>query len=128
MAKLADAACLSINGTNIAFTTDSHVISPIFFPGGDIGKLAVTGTANDLAVMGAMPLYLSCGLIIEEGFEIEKLERIIQSMSDTARTAGVHIVTGDTKVVEKGAADGIYINTSGIGILSEKAPKGTVCR
>jgi hydrogenase expression/formation protein HypE len=124
LGKLSDAACLSINGTNIAFTTDSHVISPIFFPGGDIGKLAVTGTANDLAVMGAKPLYLSCGLIIEEGFEIEKLEQIIRSMSDTAKDAGVHIVTGDTKVVEKGAADGIYINTSGIGRLSEKAPKG----
>jgi hydrogenase expression/formation protein HypE len=124
LSRLADAACLSINGANIAFTTDSHVISPIFFPGGDIGRLAVTGTVNDLAVMGAKPLYLSCGLIIEEGFEMEKLERIIGSMSDTAKDAGVHIVTGDTKVVEKGAADGIYINTSGIGLLSEKAPRG----
>jgi hydrogenase expression/formation protein HypE len=124
LAKFADAACLSINGANIAFTTDSHVISPIFFPGGDIGKLSVTGTANDLAVMGARPLYLTCGLIIEEGFEIEKLERIIRSMSDAAKDAGVHMVAGDTKVVEKGAADGIYINTSGIGILFEKAPKG----
>jgi hydrogenase expression/formation protein HypE len=124
LAKFADAACLSVNGTKIAFTTDSHVISPIFFSGGDIGKLAVTGTANDLAVMGARPLYLSCGLIIEEGFEIKQLERIIRSMSDTAKDAGVHIVAGDTKVVEKGAADGIYINTSGIGSLSEGAPKG----
>jgi hydrogenase expression/formation protein HypE len=124
LAKFADAACLSVNGANIAFTTDSHVISPIFFPGGDIGKLSVTGTANDLAVMGARPLYLSCGLIIEEGFEMEKLARIIRSMSDAAKDAGVHMVAGDTKVVEKGAADGIYINTSGIGILSDKAPKG----
>jgi hydrogenase expression/formation protein HypE len=124
LVKLSDAACLSINDANIAFTTDSHVISPIFFPGGDIGKLAVTGTVNDLAVMGATPLYLSCGLIIEEGFELEKLEHIIRSMSDTARNADVHVVTGDTKVVEKGAADGIYINTSGIGMLSERAPRG----
>lgn len=124
LGKLADAACISINGANLAFTTDSHVISPIFFPGGDIGKLAVTGTANDLAVMGAAPVYLSCGLIIEEGFEIENLKKIIRSISDTARSAGVHVVTGDTKVVEKGAADGIFINTSGIGILSENAPKG----
>ncbi|MCU0598886.1 MAG: hydrogenase expression/formation protein HypE [Desulfobacterales bacterium] len=124
LARLADAACLTINGTNMAFTTDSHVISPIFFPGGDIGKLAVTGTANDLAVMGAKPLYLSCGLIIEEGFEMDKLELIIKSMSEAAEDAGVHVVTGDTKVVEKGAADGIYINTSGIGMLSERAPRG----
>lgn len=124
LSKLADAACISINGVNLAFTTDSHVISPIFFPGGDIGKLAVTGTANDLAVMGAAPVYLSCGLIIEEGFEIEKLKKIIRSMSDTAKSTGVHVVTGDTKVVEKGAADGIFINTSGIGILSENAPNG----
>jgi hydrogenase expression/formation protein HypE len=124
LAKFADAACLSIMGAQIAFTTDSHVITPIFFPGGDIGKLSVTGTANDLAVMGARPLYLSCGLIIEEGFEIIQLERIIRSMADAAMEAGVHVVTGDTKVVEKGAADGIYINTSGIGIMSETAPKG----
>jgi hydrogenase expression/formation protein HypE len=125
LSKLADAACISINGANLAFTTDSHVISPIFFPGGDIGKLAVTGTANDLAVMGARPVYLSCGLIIEEGFEIQNLKKIIRSMSEVAKSAGVHVVTGDTKVVEKGAADGIFINTSGIGILLENAPKGT---
>ncbi len=124
LAKLMDAACLSLNGANIAFTTDSHVISPIFFPGGDIGRLSVNGTANDLAVMGARPLYLSCALIIEEGFEMEKLKSIIQSISHAARDAGVEIVAGDTKVVEKGAADGIYINTSGIGVLMDHAPKG----
>ncbi|MBC2715887.1 MAG: hydrogenase expression/formation protein HypE [Desulfobacteraceae bacterium] len=122
--ELADAACVSVGGQRIAFTTDSHVISPIFFPGGDIGKLAVAGTVNDLAVMGARPMYLSCGLIIEEGFGVDDLRKIVQSMSVTAKEAGVHIVTGDTKVVEKGAADGIFINTSGIGLLSEKVPKG----
>jgi hydrogenase expression/formation protein HypE len=124
LGELADSACVSVGGEKIAFTTDSHVISPIFFPGGDIGKLAVAGTVNDLAVMGAKPLYLSCGLIIEEGFGVDDLRKIVQSMSTTAKEAGVHIVTGDTKVVEKGAADGIFINTSGIGLLSDKAPKG----
>jgi len=120
----ADAARIAINQNKLAFTTDSHVISPIFFPGGDIGKLAVTGTVNDLAVMGARPLYLSCGFIIEEGFRMDDLKRIVQSMSDSAKEIGAQIVTGDTKVVEKGAADGIFINTSGIGVLSENAPGG----
>jgi hydrogenase expression/formation protein HypE len=122
--ELADSACVSVAGQRIAFTTDSHVISPIFFPGGDIGKLAVAGTINDLAVVGAQPLFLSCGFIIEEGFGVDNLQKIVQSMADTAGEAGVHIVTGDTKVVEKGAADGIFINTAGIGLLSKAAPKG----
>ena len=122
--ELTDAACISANHGKLAFTTDSHVVSPIFFPGGDIGKLSVSGTINDLAVMGARPLYLSCGFIIEEGFRIDDLRRIVQSMSDSANEIGAQIVTGDTKVVEKGAADGIFINTSGIGAVSERAPLG----
>jgi hydrogenase expression/formation protein HypE len=103
----------------LAFTTDSYVISPLFFPGGDIGKLAVCGTTNDLAVAGARPAYLSAGFIIEEGLPIETLERVVISMAETARAAGVRIVTGDTKVVNHGAADGLFINTAGVGIVPE---------
>ena len=103
----------------IAFTTDSYVVKPLFFPGGDIGKLAVAGTINDLSVMGAKPLFISCGLIIEDGFEYDTLEKIILSMKKTALEGGVQIVTGDTKVVEKGAADKIYINTAGIGLVMD---------
>ncbi len=112
-----DSAMLTINNTKLAFTTDSYVIKPLFFSGGDIGKLAVCGTLNDLAMSGAQPLYLSCALIIEEGFAISDLQRIVQSMQDTAQQAGVMIVTGDTKVVEHGKGDGVYINTAGIGIV-----------
>lgn len=101
----------------LAFTTDSYVIQPLFFPGGDIGKLAVCGTVNDLAVSGAEPRYLSAGFIIEEGLPLETLERIAVSMAETARVAGVQIVTGDTKVVDHGAADGLFINTAGVGVL-----------
>jgi hydrogenase expression/formation protein HypE len=101
----------------MAFTTDSYVVDPIFFPGGNIGSLAVNGTVNDLAMSGARPLYLSAGFIIEEGFAIEDLKRILGSMRDAAQEAGVQIVTGDTKVVQKGGADKIFINTSGIGII-----------
>jgi hydrogenase expression/formation protein HypE len=114
-----DSAVLIINGTKLAFTTDSYVVKPLFFPGGDIGKLAVCGTLNDLAMSGAKPLYLSCSLIIEEGFAIHDLQRIIQSMQLAAQQAGVMIVTGDTKVVEHGSGDGVYINTAGIGILAD---------
>jgi hydrogenase expression/formation protein HypE len=103
----------------LAFTTDSYVISPLFFPGGDIGKLAVCGTTNDLAVSGARPAYLSAGFIIEEGLPMETLKRVVVSMAETARAAGVRIVTGDTKVVNHGAADGLFINTAGVGILPE---------
>jgi hydrogenase expression/formation protein HypE len=110
-----DSAVLDLNSGRFAFTTDSYVVSPIFFKGGDIGKLAVCGTVNDLATSGAVPLYISCGFIIEEGFEIDELEKIVMSMAQTAKEAGVKIVTGDTKVVGKGAADKIFINTSGIG-------------
>jgi hydrogenase expression/formation protein HypE len=114
-----DSAVISINGVKLAFTTDSYVVKPVFFPGGDIGKLAVCGTLNDLAMSGANPLYLTCSLIIEEGFPIEDLKRILQSMQVTAQQAGVQIVTGDTKVVDHGSGDGIYINTAGIGIVDE---------
>lgn len=110
-------APLAALGDRLAFTTDSFVVTPIEFPGGDIGKLAVCGTVNDLAVSGARPLYLSCALVLEEGFGMADLGRIVQSMSRAAREAGVCIVTGDTKVVERGAADGVFINTAGIGVV-----------
>jgi hydrogenase expression/formation protein HypE len=106
-----------VGSTRLAFTTDSYVVDPIFFPGGDIGKLAVHGTVNDLAMSGARPLYLSAGFILEEGFPIDDLKRILASMRDAAGEAGVEIVTGDTKVVQKGSADRVFINTSGIGII-----------
>jgi len=113
----ADAALLKIRNKKIAFTTDSYVVNPVFFPGSDIGKLAVFGTANDLAVMGARPLFLSCGFILEEGLEMEKLARVVNSMKQAAQLLRVKIVTGDTKVVERGSADKIFINTAGIGEL-----------
>jgi hydrogenase expression/formation protein HypE len=103
----------------IAFTTDSYVINPIVFPGGNIGKLAICGTVNDLAMSGAKPLYISCGFIIEAGLPFALLEEIVASMAETAKAAGVYIVTGDTKVVDKGAADKLFINTSGIGEILE---------
>jgi len=104
-------------GDRLAMTTDSYVVDPLFFPGGDIGKLAVTGTVNDLAVGGAKPLYLTCGMIIEEGLPVDDLRRIAVSMQQTAIEADVSIVTGDTKVVHKGAADKLFINTAGIGVI-----------
>lgn len=112
-----DLITLSALGDRLAFTTDSYVVDPIFFPGGDIGELAVNGTVNDLAVSGAMPLYLSCGMILEEGLPIDTLRKIAQSMKRAADRAGVQIITGDTKVVERGAADKLFINTAGIGII-----------
>lgn len=114
-----DAAMFALENGRLAFTTDSFVVKPIFFLGGDIGKLAVSGTINDLTAAGATPIYLSAGFVIEEGFEIEKLDQIAASMSETCKMAGVKIVTGDTKVVEKGLVDGVYINTSGIGRVHE---------
>jgi hydrogenase expression/formation protein HypE len=117
--RLEDSAVFNLGEHRIAFTTDSYVVKPIFFPGGDIGKLAVCGTINDLAVMGAKPVFLSCSLIIEEGLEQSILERIILSMKKTAQKAKIQIVTGDTKVVEKGSADKMFINTSGIGTISK---------
>lgn len=115
LAKLADAALLTSNGSRMAFTTDSYVVKPLEFPGGDIGRLCICGTVNDLAVMGAWPQYLSIGLIIEEGLDLRLLERIVASAADTANLAGVKIVTGDTKVVTRGECDGLFINTAGIG-------------
>lgn len=118
MKSLNDSAVLKgLNKGRIAFTTDSYVVSPIFFPGGDIGELAVYGTVNDLSMVGAKPLYMTAGLIIEEGFPLEDLKRILVSMANAAQKADVKIVAGDTKVVNKGKADGIFINTSGVGII-----------
>jgi hydrogenase expression/formation protein HypE len=115
LGALPDSVVLSGLGESIAYTTDSFVVAPIFFPGGDIGSLAVHGTCNDLACSAARPLFLSLGLILEEGFPIDQLEIVLSSISGAADEAGVEIVTGDTKVVPKGSADGIFINTSGIG-------------
>lgn len=114
-----DSAVLNINGQRIAFTTDSFVVSPLFFPGGDIGKLAVYGTVNDLAMAGAQPLYLSCGLILEEGTPLDIVQQIVESMQQAAAEVGVRIVTGDTKVVDRGKGDGVFINTAGIGSVPE---------
>ena len=121
---LEDAAQLHVNGSRVAFTTDSYVVSPLFFPGGDIGDLAVNGTVNDLAVSGATPLYLSAGFILEEGFPVADLTRIVTSMKAAAEIAGVQVVTGDTKVVQKGKADGCYINTAGIGVVEHEVSLG----
>jgi len=115
LCKLSDGAVLGLEGGNYAFTTDTHVIEPIFFSGGDIGKLAVCGSINDLVVCGAKPMWMSCGFVLEEGFNISELERIADSMASAAAAAGVKIVTGDTKVVGPGQADKIYINTTAIG-------------
>lgn len=110
-----DAACINTASANLAFTTDSFVVKPLFFPGSDIARLAVYGTVNDLAVMGAEPLYISCGLIIEEGLDYPLLEKIADSLKEAVQESGVKIVCGDIKVVEKGAADKLFINTSGVG-------------
>jgi len=118
LAKLDDAAVFTASG-RLAFTTDSYVVTPIFFPGGDIGKLAVCGTVNDLAMAGARPLYLSLSFIIEEGFPQKDLEKIVNSVKEATDEAGATIVTGDTKVVDQGSADGLYINTSGVGLIPE---------
>jgi hydrogenase expression/formation protein HypE len=116
---LHDGAILSIDGKRCAFSTDSYVIQPVFFPGGDIGKLAVNGTVNDLSMCGARPQYLSCGFILEEGLPLEELWRVVLSMEEAASTAGVQLVTGDTKVVDRGKGDKIFINTSGIGVIPD---------
>jgi hydrogenase expression/formation protein HypE len=115
--QLHDGAIVGINGSRIAFTTDSYVFNPIFFPGGNIGTLAVNGTVNDLAMCGATPLYLSAAFIIEEGFLMDELWRVVLSMQEAAKSAGVMLVTGDTKVVDKGKGDKIFITTSGIGVI-----------
>ena len=126
-----DAASLpaSAAGERIAYSTDSFVVTPHFFPGGDIGRLAVCGTVNDVATSGAVPKYLSCGFILEEGFPVADLKRICKSMAEMAKEAGVHIVTGDTKVVNRGHGDGVFINTSGIGFIPEGVSlSGAFCK
>jgi hydrogenase expression/formation protein HypE len=117
---LGDAALVSVNGTRLAFTTDSYVVRPLRFPGGDIGELAVNGTVNDLAVSGATPLALTAGFVLEEGFPLDELRAIAASMARAARDASVSVAAGDTKVVERGAADGLYVTTSGIGLLDPR--------
>lgn len=119
LARLDDQAIVSINGLRLAFTTDSFVVKPLFFPGGDIGSLAVHGTVNDLAMGGAQPLFLSAAFIIEEGLPMETLRRVVASLQRAAADAGVQVVTGDTKVVEKGSGDGLFINTSGLGVVPD---------
>ncbi len=114
-----DGAALTVGGVRLAFSTDSYVVRPLFFPGGDIGALAINGTVNDLAMCGARPLYLSAGLIVEEGLAMETLWRVVRSMQSAAAAAGVQLVTGDTKVVDRGKADGLFINTSGIGVIEQ---------
>lgn len=118
--RLTDSAVLEMPGKYLAFTTDSYVVQPVFFSGGNIGKLAVCGTVNDLAVSGAQPLYMSVSFIIEEGLPIAELQEVVQTMAAEAKKAGVRIVTGDTKVVDKGKCDKLFINTSGVGVLNEK--------
>src|SRR5579871_308643 len=119
LARLDDQAIVNVGGQRLAFTTDSFVVQPLFFPGGDIGSLAVHGTVNDLAMGGATPLYLSAAFIIEEGFPIETLKRITSSLGRAARECGVEVVTGDTKVVDRGSGDGVFINTTGLGVVPE---------
>ncbi|MBN8594227.1 MAG: hydrogenase expression/formation protein HypE [Anaerolineae bacterium] len=119
LASLADGAALNIAGIRLAFSTDSYVVRPLFFPGGSIADLAVNGTVNDLAMLGAQPMFLSVGLIIEEGLPLSILGTVVEQMAAAARIAGVQIVTGDTKVVDKGHGDGLYINTSGIGLIPD---------
>ena len=116
---LDDGAVIPLGDMNLVFTTDSHVVKPLFFPGGDIGRIAVSGTVNDLAMMGARPIALSCAMIIEEGFDIENLEKIVASMDKALGECGAAIVTGDTKVLERGAIDGIAINTAGVGVAEK---------
>jgi hydrogenase expression/formation protein HypE len=124
LARLGDAAVVEVDGVRLAFSTDSFVVTPKFFPGSNIGELAVNGTVNDLAMMGARPLFLSAALIVEEGLEMETLGAVVASMADAARRAGVTIVTGDTKVVERGGADGLFVTTAGVGVVPEGVEVG----
>ncbi|HKI93065.1 MAG TPA: hydrogenase expression/formation protein HypE [Gaiellaceae bacterium] len=121
---LGDAAIVGVNGTRFAFTTDSYVVRPLRFPGGDIGELAVNGTVNDLAVSGAVPLALTAGFVLEEGFPVDVLRELVGSMARAAHDAGVVVAAGDTKVVERGAADGLYVTTAGVGLLDLRAVLG----
>ncbi|HEX5902541.1 MAG TPA: hydrogenase expression/formation protein HypE [Actinomycetota bacterium] len=124
LARLGDAAVVQVDGLRLAFSTDSFVVTPKFFPGSNIGELAVNGTVNDLTMMGARPLFLSAALIIEEGLEMETLGAVVASMADAAERAGVTIVTGDTKVVEKGGADGLFVTTAGVGVVPDGVEVG----
>ncbi|MET8679009.1 hydrogenase expression/formation protein HypE [Streptomyces sp. NPDC004647] len=119
LSGLADSAAVTLGGARLAFSTDSYVVRPLFFPGGSIGDLAVNGTVNDLAMSGARPAYLSCAFILEEGIELSVVGKVAQAIGDAAATAGVSVVTGDTKVVDAGHGDGVFINTSGIGLIPE---------
>ena len=124
-----DAGIVPVAGGRIAMSTDTFVVTPRFFPGGDIGRLAVAGTVNDVATSGARPLYLTCGFVLEEGLPLDDLRRICASMAQTAREAGVAIVSGDTKVVGRGGADGVYVNTAGVGELAAGVSlSGSQCR
>jgi len=125
LAELDDGAVFEINGQRLAFSTDTYTVDPLFFPGGSIGDLAINGTVNDVAMCGATPLYISVGLIIEEGFPMSDLKAVLEQMGAAARQAGVMVVTGDTKVVPKGAADKLFINTSGVGVLAEMVHVGS---
>ena len=124
LSRLGDAAVVEVNGTRLAFTTDGFVVTPKFFPGSDIGALAVNGTVNDLAMMGATPLYLSAALILEEGLPMDELGAIVASMAEACRRADVALVTGDTKVVERGSADGLFVTTTGIGVVPDGVEVG----
>jgi hydrogenase expression/formation protein HypE len=124
LSRLGDAAVVEVNGTRLAFSTDSFVVTPKFFPGSNIGELAVNGTVNDVAMMGARPLFLSAALILEEGLEMEVLGAVVASMADACERAGVALVTGDTKVVERGSADGLFVTTAGIGIVPDGVEVG----
>ncbi len=125
LSKLNDGAIIEIKGLRFAFSTDTYTVDPIFFPGGNIGNLAINGTVNDIAMCGATPLYLSVGLVIEESFPMMDLETIIKEMGKAAANAGVTVVTGDTKVVPRGAADKIFINTSGLGLIPDQVKVGS---
>ena len=122
--ELGDAAVVEVEAGHLAFTTDGYVVSPLFFPGGDIGKLAICGTVNDLAVTGAEPLYMSLGMVLEEGLLVDDLHTIVESVAHWARVAGVRVVTGDTKVVERGRCDGLYLTTAGVGRVVVPKPLG----
>jgi hydrogenase expression/formation protein HypE len=124
LSRLGDAAVVEAGSVRLAFTTDSFVVQPRFFPGSDIGALAVNGTVNDLAMMGATPLYLSAALILEEGLPMDDLRRVVSSMAEACRVAGVELVTGDTKVVERGSADGLYVTTAGVGLVPPEVDVG----
>jgi len=128
--RMDDAASLDLPTSRLAFTTDTYTVSPLFFPGGDIGRLAVCGTVNDVATSGARPLYLSVGFVLEEGLAVSELTRILVSMRDAAAEAGVRIVTGDTKVVERGHGDGLYVNTAGSArsLMGSTSPAPTAGR